>query len=240
MTVPAINLNVCDADGMTPIDILKQRPDSATSRILIKQLVSAGGVSNKACGSFSPNMKMQGIGGSPGTSFRIRDSEIFLSTGIENLSVSSSDLGSPYLSDKKADNVSYYDTGRLKPLLQWRRKKERRASSRPESGDDVSVGKKRIFSKLPSALTKKKYTSEVLTQGVIQAGPALVFQMGSPWSPGSGSWVCSTSGNGMDNKHKGSSSSSSSVGFDHQSSSLNKKVMNEYLCYGAQGVVVED
>ncbi|KAM4120408.1 hypothetical protein ACJW30_03G129300 [Castanea mollissima] len=46
MTVPSINLNIRDADGMTPLDILKQRPRSASSEIIIKQLISAGGISN--------------------------------------------------------------------------------------------------------------------------------------------------------------------------------------------------
>ena len=41
MTVPSINLNICDADGVTPLDILKQRPRSASSEIIIKQLISA-------------------------------------------------------------------------------------------------------------------------------------------------------------------------------------------------------
>ncbi|CBI27551.3 unnamed protein product, partial [Vitis vinifera] len=45
MTVPSINLNIRDADGMTPLDLLKQRPQSASSEILIKELISAGGIS---------------------------------------------------------------------------------------------------------------------------------------------------------------------------------------------------
>jgi ankyrin repeat protein len=45
MTVPSIGLNIRDADGMTPLDILKQWPRSASSEILIKQLISAGGIS---------------------------------------------------------------------------------------------------------------------------------------------------------------------------------------------------
>lgn len=89
MTVPCININIRDTDGMTPLDILKQRPKSATSDMLTKQLISAGGIFS--CQDYSTrkiiasHLKMQSIGGSPGTSFRISDAEIFLSTGLENV-----------------------------------------------------------------------------------------------------------------------------------------------------------
>lgn len=89
MTAPCININIRDTDGMTPLDILKQRPRSATSDMLTKQLISAGGIFS--CQDYSTrkiiasHLKMQSIGGSPGTSFRISDTEIFLSTGLENV-----------------------------------------------------------------------------------------------------------------------------------------------------------
>ena len=46
MTVPSIDLNVRDADGMTPLDLLKRQPKSASSEILTKELIAAGGISN--------------------------------------------------------------------------------------------------------------------------------------------------------------------------------------------------
>lgn len=44
MTVHSVNVNTRDKDGMTPLDILRQRPHSASSELLAKQLISAGGI----------------------------------------------------------------------------------------------------------------------------------------------------------------------------------------------------
>ncbi|KAJ3675447.1 hypothetical protein LUZ60_004489 [Juncus effusus] len=84
LTVGSVNLNVKDTDGMTPLDLLKQRPKSPSSEILIKQLVTAGGISNlNNVRSFvGSNFRMGGFGTSPGTSFKISDAEIFLYTGV--------------------------------------------------------------------------------------------------------------------------------------------------------------
>ncbi|KAJ0977519.1 hypothetical protein J5N97_012993 [Dioscorea zingiberensis] len=82
MSVKSINLNIRDIDGMLPLNLLSQRPRSASSEILIKQLISAGGISNSKDNTersaIVSQMKMQGLGSSPGTSFRISDAEIFL------------------------------------------------------------------------------------------------------------------------------------------------------------------
>lgn len=88
MSVPSIDLNIRDAGGMTPLDHLRQRSRSASSEILIKQLISAGGISNfqdyVTRNALVNHLKTNGIRGSPGTSFRIPDAEILLYTGIEN------------------------------------------------------------------------------------------------------------------------------------------------------------
>lgn len=90
MTAPSLNVNVHDVDGLTPLDYLRQRPHSASSDILIRQLISAGGIFSSqdytARRAIASRIKMQGNGSSPGTSFRISDTEIFLHTGIENAS----------------------------------------------------------------------------------------------------------------------------------------------------------
>lgn len=90
MTVCSINVNTRDKDGMTPLDILKQRPRSASSELLTKQLISAGGIFShhdySARKAVASHLKMQNISSSPGTSFRISDTEIFLYTGIEHAS----------------------------------------------------------------------------------------------------------------------------------------------------------
>ncbi|KAF3792755.1 E3 ubiquitin-protein ligase [Nymphaea thermarum] len=88
MSVPLIDVNIRDLDGLTPLDLLNLHPHSASSEILIKQLVSAGGISNScshsARNALTSHLKMQSMGSSPGTSFKISDAEIFLYSGTEN------------------------------------------------------------------------------------------------------------------------------------------------------------
>ncbi|GFP88348.1 serine/threonine-protein phosphatase 6 regulatory ankyrin repeat subunit c [Phtheirospermum japonicum] len=95
-----IDLNIRDGDGNTPLDILNQRPRSASSEILIKRLVSAGGFfSNgrdqiqiqKSRNALVSHLRLHGIG-SPGTSFRIPDADIILQAGIEDNRRSSCDF----------------------------------------------------------------------------------------------------------------------------------------------------
>ncbi|KAK7359415.1 hypothetical protein VNO77_01375 [Canavalia gladiata] len=158
MSVPSIDLNIHDADGMTPLDHLKQRPHSASSEILIKQLISAGGISNcedyMARNALVNHLKTHGIGASPGTSFRISDAEILLYTGIENSSDANYDQASVE-SNSWSSEINNYDSTnspcnsksssvnnaarRLKFLLQWpsRRRDTKEVASVLE--DDVSV-----------------------------------------------------------------------------------------------------
>lgn len=171
MSVPSIDLNICDINDMTPLDLLRQHPRSASSEILIKHLISAGGISNSrnymARNAIASHLKMQGIGCSPGTSFRIPDAEIFLYTGFDNASDASGDRGSGRLSScssttkseispiesanancgssgsKKPRSVNSAAKG-LKMLLGWPGKKEKKISCKsPEfckmSGDNDSV-----------------------------------------------------------------------------------------------------
>ncbi|RRT75344.1 hypothetical protein B296_00010183 [Ensete ventricosum] len=157
MTVQSIDLNIRDADGMTPLDILRQHPRSASSDILIKQLISAGGIANskdyKARYVLASHLKMQGPGNSPGTSFRIADAEIFLYTGIEASEVSGrpsscsstskSEVSHPSATDenhgssdrKKQSSVSNA-ARRLKILLRWPRRKEKTTETPKGVGDD--------------------------------------------------------------------------------------------------------
>lgn len=161
MTVFGINLNIRDNNGMTPLDLLKQGPKSASSEILIKRLISAGGISNcedhVTRNALVSHLKMTGIGGSPGTSFRVPDSEIFLYAGIEN-EINSTDsyiespdysaysgelsrYNSPDISNSfgikkpsSADNAKM----RLKRLFRWPRR-ERKDESGSSIDDDKSL-----------------------------------------------------------------------------------------------------
>ncbi|KAG6396446.1 hypothetical protein SASPL_142596 [Salvia splendens] len=93
LLVRYIDVNLVDGEGNTPLDLLKQRPRSASSEILIRRLVSAGGVCRREDGAVrSAHVRMRGIGGSPGTSFRIPDAEIVLYTGFEHGARFSSEL----------------------------------------------------------------------------------------------------------------------------------------------------
>ncbi|KAK7399977.1 hypothetical protein VNO78_11175 [Psophocarpus tetragonolobus] len=157
MSVPSIDLNIRDADGMTPLDHLRQRSRSASSDVLIKRLISAGGISNYkdyiTRNALVNHLRTHGIGASPGTSFRIPDSEILLYTGIENswdanydqASVESNSWSSEINNydsanspcNSKSSSVNY-GARRLKFLLQCTRKRDTKEAA-SELEDDVSV-----------------------------------------------------------------------------------------------------
>lgn len=151
MSVPLIDINICDIDNMTPLDLLNQHPRSASSEILIKRLISGGGISNSrdymARSAIASSLKMQGPVGSPGTSFGISDTEIFLYTGIESaLDVSGdrrSSRASSCSSTSKSELCHFetldrsgnrkpssanYAARRLKILIGWPHQKEKKIS----------------------------------------------------------------------------------------------------------------
>ncbi|XP_061373018.1 uncharacterized protein LOC133315131 [Gastrolobium bilobum] len=293
MSVSSIDLNIHDADGMTPLDLLKQRPRSASSEILIKQLISAGGISNhkdSMANTLFTHMKNHVIGGSPGTSFRIPDAEIFLYTGIENASdgkydqasvesyscsseLSNSDsANSPY--NIKSNSVNYA-ARRLKFLLQWPRRRETKAAASNLEDDDsldpfsssrnleeFPIPLRQRYSQpcslpnnkrtqsmrnyIPSTISKMNFTARLM-QGVIQVKPQVPLTPDSTSSPFQELSVASLS---LINKQKGvdimgPSCSNRSIDdctlqLNHKQSSFNKKLMNRYFSFGAQGLAVED
>lgn len=304
MTALAIDVNIRDVNGMTPLDLLRQGPRSASSEILIRQLISAGGIFScqdyTARRAIVSHLKMQGTGGSsPGTSFRISDTEIFLYTGIENESDASMDQGSAGLSSystemsplepaaenpvssacKKASTVNYA-AQRLKSLLHWPRGKEKKPEVLKKMGDDNSVEShkkgsnldetptslRQRFSKPPalssnkrtlavrsnlaSPVSKKRFASG-LKHGIMQSLPHITipgrshsssFSKSSFSSPGSldkqkGIYIESDSGR----------PSSSNPIFDDGAPNMtqkpglpNKRVMNQYFCFGASGLSVKN
>lgn len=160
MSVPSIDLNIIDAYGMTPLDLLKQRQKSASSDILIKRLISSGGVSN--CQENDAMVRnnytlFTHLKGSPGTSFRIPDAEIFLYTGIENnesnnancnqaasvesyscpSELSNSEAANSPCNNSKSNSVNHA-ARRLKFLLRWPKRRETKAVAiaASESEDD--------------------------------------------------------------------------------------------------------
>lgn len=162
LTSETIDLNICDNDGMTPLDLLRQRPQSASSQLLMKQLKSVGGISRfpsekNKCAVLS-HLKMQGtIAGSPGTSFRIPDADIVAFTDTESTKVFNYDPPSAAAYDMCSGELSEYDlldkpnslgnkkfgsvnyaTRRLKILLHWPKKKDTKAND-GAMGDDHSL-----------------------------------------------------------------------------------------------------
>ncbi|KAM2656299.1 hypothetical protein EV1_011824 [Malus domestica] len=276
MTLPSIDLNIRDSGGMTPLDILKQRPKSASSELLIKELISAGGISNrqdrKARSALVSHLRMRGIGGSPGTSFRIPDAEILLYTGIDNASDANCDqsgvqfntfsgelrqFGSPNTVNNKKSSSVTYAARRLKFLLQWRRRKEKKESSidlRDNDSvesfstcvdlDDNPIPLRQMYAKssslpnnkrtvsvrsfLPSPYTKMKFTAG-LSHGVIQARSS----MSSPkfMDKEKGVDILGPSSSNGKPPHPQAS-------FKHNS--LSKKLINQYLSVGAQALDVNE
>lgn len=196
MMAQSIDVNVRDVDGMTALDYLRQWPRSASSDILIRQLISAGGIFGcqdyyNARKAIASRLKMQGDGGSPGTSFRISDTEIFLYAGIENVPVAGaghqrkfsigSNPFSPELNprDTTDENQSSFSTKkhsgsvnhaaqRLKQAIGWPRIKEKRPERFKKSvdfgsttSDDAPTPLRQRFSKASSSLTNNKRTLAV-------------------------------------------------------------------------------
>ncbi|ESW12878.1 hypothetical protein PHAVU_008G149500 [Phaseolus vulgaris] len=184
MTAPSINVNVSDINGMTPLDYLKQSPNTAASNVLIRKLVAAGGMfhnqgynSRKAIAS---HMKMHSIGGSPGTSFRISDTQMFLYTGIENASDASTDQGSAGMSSSSSDHTAYESAAEnrpsttsirpsvaagLKRVLQWPLVKDKKGEEIRKSMDEGSVDSCRkwdITDQIPTPLRQKFFRHSAL------------------------------------------------------------------------------
>lgn len=285
MSVRSIDLNVRDTDGMTPLDYLKQRPISGTSEFLIKQLISAGGISNcEDCvtrNAIVNHMKTHHgvIGNSPGTSFSISDAEILLYTCIENSSdrIVNNDQASLETESNsfsiEVDNDSSSSCNskttssvnsaakRLKNLLKFHRKRETKASaSEFEDDDNISVdsissrknledfpmtlrqrysinqcslpNNKRTLSirtlSLPNPTAKKNFTAGLM-QGVIKVKPKLDNLSDS-----------------SNNKEKhvdtiGPSCSNGTLELKYNKQrTFNKKLMNRYFSFGAQGQALED
>lgn len=292
MSVRYIDLNIRDADGNTPLDLLKQRPQTASSEILIKRLISAGGIEKcedqTTRNALVSHLRRHGIGGSPGTSFRIPDAEIFLHTGLEDVGPSSCDLtsseygysGEIERAESGSSKFSRFASinsaaKRFKNLLRSSSGKKARNADGSDMEDGCSVGSYRAnpssrnsplslrqqFSRhsslpnnkriqslpagtLPSPSTKKKFAAG-LTHGVLQLMPKTY--VGSPSSGLSeSSWSSPVSVDKGKSVYRGSgsagpSSAAQSPNLDslkmkHKHASFNLRLMNSYLCFGAQGL----
>jgi hypothetical protein len=161
MTTPSIDLNVEDANGMTPLALLRQQLRSSASERLIKQIVSAGGVLNPSImrtrSAIASQIKMQGaFASSPGTIFKVSDAEIFLFSEIGSAeswrasSCSSNGRDDPthehvngaggenHGSSEKRLSSASRAKDRLKMMLRWPRHKEKMSKTPKKSEDDSS------------------------------------------------------------------------------------------------------
>ncbi|XP_047339171.1 ankyrin repeat and SAM domain-containing protein 1A [Impatiens glandulifera] len=270
MKARSIDVNIRDVNGMTPLDLLRQRPFFASSDFLTRQLISAGGIFSSddytARKTIASHLKMRSMGGSPGTSFEISDTEIFLYTGIENPGsgpdhdqafhqdqvLNPDQLVGPGSTTKKRNSVSYA-AQRLKRLLHWPKKKEKNPTQTTPIPlrERFSNNNKRtlaVRSNLASPTAKKKLASG-LVEGVMQAMPHI---SSTPRRSRSNSLSKSSisSPNSME-KVKGmfvedhvGGMEITEVGtppsFVHKQGLVNKSLMNQYLCFGAPGQFVKD
>lgn len=295
MRVPSIDLNIRDIDGLTPLDLLKQRPKTATSNILIKQLTSAGGISDcqdyTARSALARHLRTQGIGTSPGTSFRLPDAELFPFAGDGDDSEVSCELPSTRFSSCSSEVTSHFGSESNKKASRWSSK----FILRPEQSDmypitqtatpnpyhkfastemkyehnNVGIFKvcrnvdesltplRQKFSNTAPSLSAREKFAASLMQGVVQATPpksCISSAHHSPLSPFSASLASSPA---VVDKIKGDSESKSAkkssffsgplsggkplAGDKHRRvSSFNKSLMNQYFCFGAQGLAVEE
>ncbi|XP_076922943.1 uncharacterized protein LOC143584903 [Bidens hawaiensis] len=235
----SLDVNIRDNNGMALLDLLKQRPGSASSEVLTRQLISAGATLGSqdytARKLLASRLKMGGNGGgggggaSPGTSFKLSDSEVFLITGMD--SVTSTAYGtptfsahSPELSQLESSSNSNSNPNAeskknkkgIQRFLRWIRtiKKGKQGSVSTKNFKEIPVPLRQQYStssSLPNnkrtlaarsnlpSPTVKKKLASGLVNGVMQAMPHL--------SRGSRSLSFSKSSlsseNSADNKHKG-------------------------------------
>uniref|UniRef100_A0A0A9E0Y9 Uncharacterized protein n=1 Tax=Arundo donax TaxID=35708 RepID=A0A0A9E0Y9_ARUDO len=229
MNAPSIDLNVRDNDGMTPLDLLRKQPRTASSEILIKQLILVGGITNsrdhETRSAIASQLKMHCIVGSPGTSFKISDAEIFLHAGIDVSSISirtesfssvgkvDSEIQGPSL--KKLN--SFQDAAKhLKVLLRWpRRKGKRSAGGQKEMDDDASsvdsvkswshgetpTPLRQRYSRVSSLFNNKRtFASKISPSRGRETKKNGVIQ---PESPASASWSSSSLADKIESVHLG-------------------------------------
>ncbi|CAN8260493.1 unnamed protein product [Cochlearia groenlandica] len=252
-----VDVNVVDSDGMTAVDLLeRQKPKTPVSDLLIKRLKSAGGRSKRdECISRFREERF-GFCGSPGTTFEISDSEIFLFTATgTDLTASNAELSpnrqsfdgiSECSSEISTHSKRKRGTGsRLKLLLRWAKKEESEENCR-FSGDNQNrrVPLREMYSRnrgkafpmrtesgdLPSLSVRLRFTKGLMKGVVVQESPRFVF------SPP------------LDSDYSRAPSSACSSPFQTMSSELKRRTpsmkkqasfMNRYLCFGGGGLAID-
>ncbi|GMH15024.1 hypothetical protein Nepgr_016865 [Nepenthes gracilis] len=179
MTARYINMNICDDQGLTPLDYLRQQPRSSSSETLIRQMISAGGI--YSCQdytmrkAFASHLAVQGTCTSPGSSFKVSDTEIFLHTGIGHASISGIDRQFKANHSSSSSEVSHCDstTGdngsvpnkklgsvniaakRLKTMFQWPMKRKQQSPRPKKDGHSQESTEKCHFEETPIPLRQR-------------------------------------------------------------------------------------
>ncbi|XP_073296042.1 uncharacterized protein [Primulina huaijiensis] len=265
MNVSCIDVNIRDNNGMTPLDILRQRPCSASTELINRQLVSVGGIFSSqdysARKAIASHIKRQSIGNSPGTSFTISDTEMFLYTGMD----SASDGGSrsvernTYLSEVSLQNskaVNHGSAEKVKCFLYWSKLKRKKTSDRlkilvdatyASASEGVPTPLRQRFSKpsslpnnkralsvrssVPSPTARKKLASGMVNGEMQSVSLKPHSSLLSKLSSSSQSSVDEAKEGQIDNAiSKLTVEAKNSI---HKHGSVNKRLMNQYLCFGA-------
>ncbi|CAH9108481.1 unnamed protein product [Cuscuta europaea] len=275
MTVFSIDLNIRDDDGHTPLDLIKRRPRPHSYEGLIKRFISAGGISDcqdrAARSILASRLKTQGTTGSPGTSFRIRDAEIFSCASTEKGYDGNCDiLSSGYASSSGEISSHFSHKNKLKFLMELTNNKGRDdcvpAESQAEqhsltSGEKPVLSLRQRFARMSSLpnnkrvhsvsqghsspFTKMKFAAGV-RQGVIQVTPRCLFSGSLQASQKSviqekrrnHTDVVSPGGSRDFNCLPSRQKSKAEMG--RQRNSFNMKVMNQFFCFGDDGVSVNN
>ncbi|KAL6864989.1 hypothetical protein ACP4OV_016140 [Aristida adscensionis] len=267
MTAPSIDLNIRDNDGMTPLDLLRKQPRTASSEILIKQLILAGGITNsrdhETRSAIASQLKMHCIVGSPGTSFKISDAEIFLHAGIDVSGMSESTASFSSLGRDHAEIQvpklkklnSFQDAAKhLKVIFRWPRRKEKRSvGGQNELDDDASsVDSVKSWShgETPTPLRQRysRISSLFNNKRTFAAKPSPATKKNGVFQPeslsASASWSSSSLVDKIEAVHLDKDQPSPfSSGVIRQTpkkyGSLNSRLMNQSLRLRAQGLTGE-
>ncbi|KAL9226299.1 hypothetical protein vseg_002129 [Gypsophila vaccaria] len=277
LAMPSVNLNIRDDDGFTPLGLLKQRPKNAPAENAVRQLVSAGGICydlvNGTRSAHVSHSRIQGIGTSPGTSFRFPDSDLLSCAGDGNESDFSCEPPSSRFSSCSSEQITaQFDSERSKKpgftksaskrfkfLLQWPMRLDRSPNRNGANNKLISLRQRYVkLDGFPSPLSREKFAASLM-QGVIQAKPPTSGYSSAQYSPSTpylesfGSSPTSANALKGDNIVEGCVEGRSrffsgplngerlaTMDDKHRRvNSLSKSLMNQYFCFGAQGLAVQ-
>lgn len=174
MKIPEISFNIHDASGRTPLDLIRQQQQLPSSETLRKYLYS-GRISKfedyMIRRMLVSHIKMHGIRGSPGSSFRVVDAEIMYLKDAENAGALKFDdfedatfpdvltrhdsIIKPKLLESKRFGSVNQAAKRLRILLQWPMRKDK------EVDDSISLEDDNVSLQLYNTNKQFKYNPQI-------------------------------------------------------------------------------